>query len=124
MPSPEQRLTLTVIHASLLAAILVFFGITLYMAPDPEAVPVWWRWTWVVVTAGAVFGAGFVRGRLPRNAAPERIQTAAIVIWALAEGSAMFGTVTMLVTGALAPGLGATLVAVVLFVLHRPSTLW
>lgn len=124
MPSSEQRLVLTVIHASFLAAILIFFGVVLWLGLDPEPDPGWRRWAWVVVTAGAVFGAGFVRGRLPRNAAPERIQTTAIVIWALAEGSAMFGTVMMLVTGALAPGLGATLVAVVLFVLYRPSTLW
>lgn len=124
MPSPEQRLALNVIHASFLAAIVIFFGVVLWMRPDPDPGAGWLRWAWVLVTAGAVFGAGFLRGRLPRNAPPERIQTTAIVIWALAEGSAMFGTVMMLVSGALAPGLGATLVALVLFVLYRPSTLW
>lgn len=124
MPSREQRLVLTVIHASLLAGILVFFGVTVWLAPEPEAVPAWWRWSWLVVTAGAVFAVGFVRGRLPRNAPPERIHTTAVVIWALAEGSALFGTVSMLVTGALAPAVGANFVSVALFVLHRPSTLW
>lgn len=124
MPSSEQRLVRTLIHGSFLAGILILFAIALWVAPDPEPVSAWWRWAWVIVTAVAVFGVGLVRGRLPRNAAPERIRTTAIVIWALAEGSAMFGTVTMLVTGALAPGLGATFVSVVLFLLHRPSTLW
>lgn len=124
MPSSEQRLVLTVIHASLLVGILVFFGVTLWLAPEPEAVPDWWRWGWVIVTAGVVFAVGFVRGRLPPHAPPERIQRTALVIWALAEGSALFGIVSMLVTGALAPALGATFVAVALFILHRPSTLW
>jgi len=124
LPSSEQRLALTVIHASFLAGILIFFGVTLYLAPDPTPTSALWRWAWLIVTAGAVFGSGFVRGRLPRNAAPERVQTTGIVIWALAEGSAMFGLVSMWVTGALAPALGATLVAVFLFILHRPATLW
>lgn len=124
MRSPESRLVLTVIHVSFLAGVLVFLGITLYVAPDPSPASAPWGWAWLVVSAGAVFGVGFVRGRLPRNASPERVQATALVIWALAEGSAMFGLVSMWVGGGLAPALGATLVAVALFILHRPATLW
>lgn len=123
MPSSEPRIVLTAIHASFLAGILLFLAITLFIAPDPGSSPAAFRWVWLIVTAGAVFGAGFVRGRLSRNAPPDRIRVAAILIWAMAEGSAMFGIVSMWVTGAPAPALGATFVAVFLLILHRPATL-
>ena len=123
MASPDHKLVLTAIHASFLAGILSFFALTVYLAPDPGDAPAWTRWSWLVVTAAAVFGVGYARGRLPRAAPPERVRGIAIAMWALAEGSALFGIVCMWMSGSIAPALGASLVSVVLLMLHRPSTL-
>ena len=119
---------LKAIHGAMLGGTLVFLSVALFLvvgrdASDASLPSPLLRWAWLVFASIAVFGAGFLRGRLGRHANEARIQTTGILIWALAEATALFGIVATIVTGDLAPGLGATLVGVFLMIHHRPSQL-
>ncbi len=114
---------LKAIHGAILGGMLMFFAIVM-VAPVRGAASVpMLRWAWIGVTVAAVFAVGFVRGRLPPGAGPERVRTAGLLVWAMAEGSALFGIVCTLVTGDIVPAVGATLTGTFLLVAHRPSTL-
>ena len=124
MRSPEDAV-LKIIHATMLGGTLLFFAVVLFVFGGRETeqtVPAL-RWAWFAFAVAAVFAAGFVRGRLVRDSDDDQVRATGIVIWALAEGAALLGMVSTIVTGEIAPAIGATLVAVFLMVHHRPSHL-
>lgn len=128
MKNRNHPMPLKVIHAAMLGGTLVFLSVALFLTlgregPGPSVDSPLFRWAWLAFGLVAVFGAGFLRGRLGRSPDEARVQTTGILIWALAEATALFGIVATIVTGDLAPGLGATMVGVFLMIHHRPSQL-
>lgn len=125
--SRESTLPLRIIHLALIGGVLIYAAVawflmrggTIAAAADLAAV---FRWAWLALALGLVFGAGILRGRLPRGAPPERVRTTAILVWALAEATALTGITFALVTGDWMPLVGGLLVGLFLFVHHRPST--
>lgn len=129
-PGPTSRddtLVLRIVHLAMMGGVLVFAGVVYFLLKggvDPVAADraSAFRWVWLAAALALVFAAGIVRGRLPRGAAPERVRTTAILVWALAEATAVLGITFALVTGDWMPLAGGLLVALFLFVHHRPST--
>lgn len=127
-PPAGRDPVLTTIHAAMLGGTLIFFVVGMLLVsrrPTPEGPQpgIVLRWAWFALAALAVFGAGVVRGRLGRGLDDARLRTGGIVIWALAEGVALLGIVSTIVSGDYAPAFGATLVGVYLMIHHRPSQL-
>lgn len=119
---------LKVIHGAMLGGTLLFLSVALFLTlgregGEPTLDHSLFRWAWLGFGFVAVFGAGFMRGRLGRSPDESKVQTTGIVIWALAEGTALVGIVSTIVSGDIAPALGATLVGVFLMVHHRPTQL-
>jgi len=125
MQSSTGDAQLKLIHAAMLSGVLLFLAVVLFLSGGRDGAEsnLIFRWGWLALAVVAVFTAGFVRGRLQRSADEAEVRTAAILIWAVAESAALLGLVSTLVTGDIAPGLGATLVFVFLMVHHRPSQL-
>lgn len=120
-PDPVLKL----IHASMLGGTLVFFAVVYFLfGGGPSEEPgVLLRWAWLVVAAATVFGVGAVRGRLHRDSDDAAVRASGILIWAMAEGAALVGIVSTIVSGDVVPAIGATLIAVFLMLHHRPSQL-
>lgn len=124
-PHGREALLLRIIHAALLSGVLLYAAVVYFLIGGAEAdldTVATLRWVWVAVAVGTVFAAGIVRGRLPRGASEERRRTTALVVWALAESVALLGITLALVTGDALPLAGGVLVALFLFVYHRPPT--
>lgn len=117
--------TLRLIHAIMLSGTLTFFAVVvlLYRGDGDEPASAALRWGWLVAAVVAVFAAGYLRGRLGSASDPGAVRTARILIWALAEGAALIGMVSTIVTGHVSSAIGATLIAVFLMPHHRPSRL-
>jgi hypothetical protein len=125
---PRQPVTdpvLKLIHATMLGGTLTFFAVVMFLVRGQEPVEsgAVFRWGWLAAAVIAVFAVGALSGRLHRDSDEVAIRTAGIVIWALAEGAALLGIVSTIVTGDVTPAIGATLIAVFLMVHHRPSQL-
>ena len=131
----NASIQLRIIHGAMLGGTLLLLAVALFLArsggdvspsgggaSSSAASPVF-RWGWLAFATVAVFGAGVLRGRLGRSPDEARVRVTGILIWALAEATAMFGIVATTVSGDLAPALGAALVGVFLMVHHRPSRL-
>lgn len=118
------KLVLRAIHGSLVAGVLLFAGVAWFLAPGGASAGQagLFRWAWLAVALPLVFLAGILRGRLPARAAAERVRTTAVLVWALAEAPALLGIVFTMVTGDWMPMVGGLLVALFLFLHHRPST--
>jgi len=92
--------TLKAIHLALAAGVFVFAAVVLFVlqpleaAVDAGSV----RLAWFALAVLATLGAGIARGRLARGS-PQGNRTAAIVVWALAEGQALVGIVGTMLTG-------------------------
>ncbi|MFV1985747.1 MAG: hypothetical protein ACC682_00585 [Gemmatimonadota bacterium] len=116
---------LKLIHASMLGGTLVLFAVAffLYGGREPGEVGAVVRWAWLAVAVAVVFAVGAVRGRLHRNSDEAQVRMSGIVIWALAEGAALVGIVSTIMTGHVVPAIGATLIGVFLMLHHRPSQL-
>ena len=123
---PGEDALLKLIHVSMLGGTLVFFAVVYFLygvgGGAAEAGPLL-RWGWLVVAVGAVFVIGVVRGRLQRGSDDAQRRMTGILIWALAEGVGLLGMVSTILTGDVTSAIGATLVAVFLMFLHRPSRL-
>jgi F0F1-type ATP synthase membrane subunit c/vacuolar-type H+-ATPase subunit K len=93
---------LTAIYAALALGVFLFAVIVLFVLEPVEATldPGLLRIVWFVAAIVATLGAGIVRGRMAgRDAGPDSARTAAIVVWALAEGQAFLGIVGTMLTG-------------------------
>jgi len=93
---------LTAIYAALALGVFLFAAIVLFVLEPVEATidPGLMRIVWFVAAIAATFGAGIVRGKMAgRDAGPDNVRTAAIVVWALAEGQAFVGIVGTMLTG-------------------------
>ena len=121
--APEARsLQLRLMHGVMILGVVIFAGITRWVI-QPEALPAMPIWVWLPIglAVPAFLIAGIVRGRLAPDAESETRQTHAIIVWALGEGVALIGIVTVLVTGYWYPaGLG-TIVGLGLMLFHHPG---
>jgi len=98
-PNRDAR-TLKSIHLAIAAGVLLFAAVVLFalepLYPAMDAGMV--RIGWFAVAIVATLGAGIARVRLT-GASPSGNRTAAIVVWALAEGQALVGIVGTMLTG-------------------------
>jgi hypothetical protein len=91
--------TLKAIYLALAAGVFMFAAVVLFIlqplesALDPGVV----RIAWFALAVVATLGAGITRGRLAGG--PRGNRTAAIVVWAIAEGQALVGIVGTMLTG-------------------------
>ena len=93
---------LPVIYAALAMGVFLFAGVVLFVLDPLEASldPGLMRIVWFASAIVATLGAGIVRGRMAGGAAgPDASRTAAILVWALAEGQALVGIVGTMLTG-------------------------
>ena len=93
---------LTMIYAALAAGVFLFAAVVLFLLEpvEPAVDPAVLRIAWFIAALIATLAAGMIRGRLAgREAGADRARTAAIVVWALAEGQALLGIVATLLTG-------------------------
>ena len=120
-PDPVLKL----IHLTMLGGTLAFFAVVyfLFAGRDTGVESAALRWAWLGIAVAAVFGAGFLRGRLSGRSGDDQVRTTGIMIWALAEGAALLGIVSTIVTGDPMSAMGATAIGVFLMVYHRPSEL-
>jgi hypothetical protein len=101
-PPDAGAQALTAIYAALAAGVFLFAAVVLFVL-DPvdsgvEANVM--RITWFGAAVVATLAAGAVRGRMAAGAAgAERARSAAIIVWALAEGQALVGIVGTMLTG-------------------------
>jgi hypothetical protein len=79
------------------------------------------RFTWLAVAVVATLSAGIIRGRLGGASHGEgQARTAAIVVWALAEGQALIGLTVTLLTGDRVVAFGALAIFVWLWLRYPP----
>jgi hypothetical protein len=100
--SDSSSQALTAIYAALALGVFLFAAIVLFVLEAPEASvdSSLMRIVWIGMAVVATLGAGMVRGRMSGSGAgPDRARTAAITVWALAEGQALVGIVGTLLTG-------------------------
>jgi F0F1-type ATP synthase membrane subunit c/vacuolar-type H+-ATPase subunit K len=93
---------LTAIYATLALGVFLFAAIVLFVLEPLEASvdSSLLRIVWLGVAVVATLGAGMARGRMPGSrAGPDQARTAAIIVWALAEGQALVGIVGTMLTG-------------------------
>ena len=94
--------SLNAIYVALALGVFVFAAIVLLVLDPAEASldSNLMRMVWLGVAVAATLGTGVVRGRMAgRGAGPDQVRTAAIVVWALAEGQALVGIVGTMLTG-------------------------
>ncbi|MBT8461385.1 MAG: hypothetical protein KJO44_02605 [Gemmatimonadetes bacterium] len=93
---------LTAIYSALALGVFLFAAVVLFVLNPLEASlePGVMRIVWFAAAIVATLGAGIVRGKLAGGAASaDSSRTAAIVVWALAEGQALVGIVGTMLTG-------------------------
>lgn len=93
---------LTAIYAALAMGVFVFAAVVLFVLDPLEASldPGLMKIVWFVAAIIATLGAGIIRGRMAGGkAGPDASRTAAILVWALAEGQALLGIVGTMLTG-------------------------
>lgn len=107
----------------MIVGVLIFAGIVRWVI-QPQALPAMPMWVWlpIALAVPAFFVTGIVRGRLAPNAEWETRQTRAMIVWALGEGVALTGIVTVLVTGYWYPAGLATFIGLGLMLFHHPGT--
>jgi F0F1-type ATP synthase membrane subunit c/vacuolar-type H+-ATPase subunit K len=100
--SNSSSQALTAIYATLALGVFLFAAIVLFVLEPLEASvdSSLMRIVWLGVAVVATLGAGMARGRMAGSRAePDRARTAAIIVWALAEGQALVGIVGTMLTG-------------------------
>ncbi|MFQ5679993.1 MAG: hypothetical protein ACE5HP_11115 [Gemmatimonadota bacterium] len=125
MSSNDPASSLRVIHLAIAGGVVLFAAVVFgWVGPGPaEQDRDLFRWVWLILAIGALFGAGVVRTRMTGpGSRPEKRRSAAIIIWALAEGQVLLGLVGYLVTGDVVPGAIGILVFLYLWTRHRPSS--
>lgn len=126
MPAANQRaLALQLIRLSLMAGVLIFGAVDLIVHRQPswkpEALPPVIGYALVAVAIVAVSIAVLLRGRLGREADPERRSALLIMGWAAGEGAGLFGAVIFFLTGQAQWYLFGLLAMLCTFVLLRPD---
>jgi hypothetical protein len=121
---PEADPVLKLIHATMLGGTVAFFLVVFFLfRGEGDGGSTVLRWAWLAAAIGAVFFAGFLRGRLGPGADGGQVRSTGVMIWAVAEGVALLGMVTTIVTGDVSAAIGATVIGVFLMLYHRPSEL-
>ena len=132
---PLSARTAQILHSAMVAGVVVIaivFGMLGRLAPlgHLEELVTLFRFVAVAELAMAAVVMRLMRARLEplrRGGEPDawwgRFGSRAILIWALAEGSAVFGAVLWFLTGDVVLLAGVTGIALILLVMHRPRTL-
>lgn len=119
---PPVAVTLWAIYFAMLSGLLIFGGLAVWLGSSSEGadlgVVVWLA---PVLATIAVFVAGFVRGRLAPSATQPQRQTAAIIIWAVAEAAGLFGLVLVLIGQGLYPAGLAALIGILVLAIYHPG---
>jgi hypothetical protein len=93
---------LSAIYAALALGVFLFAAVVLFvLEPGQASIDAsLMRIIWLGAAVVATLAAGMVRGRMTGHGMdPDQARTAAIVVWALAEGQALAGIVGTLLTG-------------------------
>lgn len=92
--------TLTAVYVALALGVFLFAVVVLFVLEPTEASAggTMVRLAWFGLAIVVTLAVGVVRGR-SAGAGPEQARTAAIVVWALAEGQALVGIVATMLTG-------------------------
>jgi hypothetical protein len=93
---------LSAIYAALALGVFLFAAIVLFVLQPGQASidSNLMRIVWLGAAVLATLAAGIVRGRMTGHGmGPDQARTAAIVVWALAEGQALVGIVGTMLTG-------------------------
>lgn len=114
---------LSVIYIALISGVVIFAAVVrLVIGPLGEYDGPAMRFVWLAAAAGCTLAVGYFRTRLAGPQADEsQAATAAIVVWALAEGQALLAVVAYMLSGdVLVLWLGLALFAY-LFARYRPA---
>ena len=116
---------LKMVHGAIVAGVVGFAAVVFFLlgrgaAADVPAGSL--RWVWLAAALACLFAAGWLRGRLGRDAPPDRVRRTAITIWALAEMPALFGLALGLVSGDRLTAAAGVVLGLVLLALHRPTS--
>jgi hypothetical protein len=93
---------LSAIYAALALGVFLFAAVVLFVLEPGQASidSSLMRIIWLGAAVVATLAAGMVRGRMTGHGMdPDQARTAAIVVWALAEGQALAGIVGTMLTG-------------------------
>lgn len=113
---------LKTIWLALAAGVFLFAAIVLFVLEPLDATvdAGLMRMVWFAVAVVATLGAGFTRGKLAASSA-QGARTAAIVVWALAEGQGLVGLVGTMLTGDRMTAYGALALFVWLWLRYPPG---
>ena len=124
MPTSGSQ-ALSAIYTALALGVFLFAAIVLFVM-DPLEASVdsnVMRIVWLGVAVVVTLGAGVVRGRMAgATATPDQKRTAAIIVWALAEGQALVGIVATLLTGDRVPAYASLALFVWLWMRYPPAS--
>ncbi|MEN8144896.1 MAG: hypothetical protein ABFS14_08085 [Gemmatimonadota bacterium] len=91
---------LRIIHAALIAGVLLFAAVIAVVVPSGSPEPMnALRLAWLGAAAAAMVAAGVVSGRLAVQADSASRARSAIIMWAIGEGPALLGLAFSFVTG-------------------------
>lgn len=124
-PSDSGVQSLNAIYAALALGVFLFAAIVLFvLEPGQSSLDSnVMRLVWLGAAVVATLAAGMVRGRMSgRGMGPDQARTAAIVVWALAEGQALAGIVGTMLTGDRVTAYGSLALFVWLWMRYPPRS--
>lgn len=116
---------LKMVHGAIVAGVVGFAAVVFFLLWRGEGADVSagsLRWVWLAAALACLFAAGWLRGRLTRDAPPDRVRRTAITIWALAEVPALLGLALGLVSGDRLIAAAGLVLGLMLLALHRPAS--
>jgi len=121
--TPQSMTALHVIYLALIFGVVLFaIVVRLVLEPIEAYSGSALRFVWLAAAAGCTLAAGYFRTRLAGPQAEDgQITTAAVVVWALAEGQALLGIVAYMISGDVLIFWCALVLFVYLFARYRPA---
>ncbi len=116
---------LKLVHGAIVAGVAGFAAVVFFLLARGEGPDVSHgslRWVWLAAALACLFAAGWLRGRLGRDAPPDGVRRTAITIWALAEVPALLGLALGLVSGDRLIAAAGVVLGLMLLALHRPAS--
>lgn len=112
-----------VIYAALIVGVALFaLVVRLVVGPIGTYDGLALRFVWLAAAAGCTLAAGYFRTRLAGPDADDaQLTTAAVIVWALAEGQALLGIVGYMISGDVLIMWCSLALFAYLFVRYRPA---
>lgn len=122
-PDVPPTRALGAIYAAMIIGVVLFALIVrLVMEPIGTYSGTALRFVWLAAAAGCTLAAGYFRTRLAGPGADAaQLTTAAVVVWALAEGQALLGIVAYMISGDVLVFWCSLIVFAYLFARYRPA---